>query len=129
MTERPLRSFFEKDKGGRSREITVTDKEFYAFCSSLISGKGETDSLFGNIRKDSANKWLSRRLCRLGITVQSEKTVGCKAIGISIAPTEFKEDTNPIDDSEVQNDYDETEECEQLTFDFVDEDLPFPATN
>ena len=80
MTERPLRSFFEKDKGGRSREITVTDKEFYAFCSSLISGKGETDSLFGNIRKDSANKWLSRRLCRLGITVPSEKTVGCKAI-------------------------------------------------
>ena len=72
--------FFEKDKGGRSREITVTDKEFYAFCSSLISGKAETDSLFGNIRKDSANKWLSRRLCRLGITVPSEKTVGCKTI-------------------------------------------------
>mgnify|MGYP002511243675 CR=1 FL=1 len=26
-------------------------------------------------------------------------------------------------------DYDGTEECEQLTFDFVDEDLPFPATD
>ena len=52
-----------------------------------------------------------------------------KAIGISIAPTEFKEDTNPIDDDEVQADYDGTEECEQLTFDFVDEDLPFPATD
>lgn len=43
-----------------------------------------------------------------------------KAVGISIAPTEFKEDTNPIDDNEVQADYDEAN-------DIGDEDLPFPA--
>ena len=63
------------------------------------------------------------------VRYKDDGTPTYKAIGISIAPTEFKEDTNPIDDSEVQNDYDETEEYEQLTFDFVDEDLPFPATN
>ena len=61
------------------------------------------------------------------VRYKEDGTPSYKAIGISIAPTEFKEDTNPIDDSEVQNDYDETEEYEQLTFDFVDEDLPFPA--
>lgn len=63
------------------------------------------------------------------VRYKDDGTPTYKAIGISIAPTEFKEDTNPIDDSEVQTDYDETEEYEQLTFDFVDEDLPFPATN
>lgn len=61
------------------------------------------------------------------VRYKDDGTPTYKAIGISIAPTEFKEDTNPIDDSEVQTDYDETEEYEQLTFDFVDEDLPFPA--
>lgn len=63
------------------------------------------------------------------VRYKADGTPTYKAIAISIAPKEFKEDTNPIDDSEVQTDYDETEECEQLTFDFVDEDLPFPATN
>ena len=63
------------------------------------------------------------------VRYKEDGTPSYKAIGISIAPTEFKEDTNPIDDDEVQTDYDETEECEQLTFDFVDEDLPFPATD
>ena len=63
------------------------------------------------------------------VRYKDDGTPTYKAIGISIAPTEFKEDTNPIDDSEVQNDYDETEEYEQLTFDFDDEDLPFPATD
>ena len=63
------------------------------------------------------------------VRYKSDGTPTYKAIAISIAPTEFKEDTNPIDDDEVQTDYDETEECEQLTFDFVDEDLPFPATD
>ena len=63
------------------------------------------------------------------VRYKDDGTPTYKAIGISIAPTEFKEDTNPIDDSEVQTDYDETEEYEQLTFDFVDEDLPFPETN
>ena len=63
------------------------------------------------------------------VRYKDDGTPTYKAIGISIAPTEFEEDTNPIDDSEVQTDYDETEEYEQLTFDFVDEDLPFPATN
>lgn len=72
--------FFERDKGGRSREIVVTDKEFYVFCKALISGKAETDSLFGGIKKDSANKWLNRNLSRLGITIPREKTVGTKAV-------------------------------------------------
>ena len=63
------------------------------------------------------------------VRYKDDGTPSYKAVGISIAPTEFKEDTNPIDDDEVQTDYAETEECEQLTFDFVDEDLPFPATD
>ena len=70
----------EHDKGGRKNEIAVSDKEFFDFCRLLVSGKTETESLFGNIRKDSGNKWLSRRLCRLGITVPREKTVGIKAV-------------------------------------------------
>jgi len=48
-----------------------------------------------------------------------------KAVGISIAPTEFKESTHPIDENEVQPDCDE---AEQLTIDFGDEDLPFSVT-
>ena len=72
--------FFEKDKGGRNREITVTDKEFYSFCRSLISGKADTDFLFGSIKKGSADKWLNRSLRRLGITIPSEKAVGGKAV-------------------------------------------------
>ncbi len=72
--------FFEKDKGGRNREIEVTDKEFYNFCSSLISDKAETDSLFGNIKKGSADKWLNRRLHKLGITIPQDKTIGTKSI-------------------------------------------------
>ena len=55
-------------------------RSFFDFCRGLVSGKTETESLFGNIRKDSGNKWLSRRLCRLGITVPREKTVGIKAV-------------------------------------------------
>lgn len=72
--------FFEKDKGGRNREIEVTDKEFYNFCSLLTSGKAETDSLFGNIKKGSADKWLNRRLHKLGITIPQDKTIGTKSI-------------------------------------------------
>lgn len=72
--------FFEKDKGGRNREIEVTDKEFYNFCSSLVSDKAEMDSLFGNIKKGSADKWLNRRLHKLGITIPQDKTIGTKSI-------------------------------------------------
>ena len=49
-----------------------------------------------------------------------------KAIAISIAPNEFKEETNPIDDSEVQPDWDG---CEQLMFDNFEDELPFPPSN
>ncbi len=77
---RTVTVFFEKDKGGRNREIVVTDKDFYSFCSSLISGKTETDSLFGNIKKGSADKWLNRRLHKLNITIPQDKTIGTKSI-------------------------------------------------
>lgn len=63
------------------------------------------------------------------VRYKEDGTPSYKAVGISIAPTEFKEDTNPIDDDEVQANYDETEEYEQLTFDYVGEDLPFSATD
>ena len=49
-----------------------------------------------------------------------------KAIAISIAPKVFMEETNPIDDDEVQPSCCKaTEEYEQLTFDFYGCDLPF----
>ncbi len=49
-----------------------------------------------------------------------------KAVAISIAPKEFKEETNPIEDEEVQpNYYNGAEEYEQLTFDFYENELPF----
>lgn len=43
-----------------------------------------------------------------------------KAIGVSIAPKEFKEETHPIDDIDAQPDFDE---YEQLTFDFVNDEV------
>lgn len=49
-----------------------------------------------------------------------------KALAISIAPTEFREETNPIDDSEVQPDWDG---CEQLMFEDFEHELPFPPSN
>ena len=67
------------DKGGRDRTITVQDKEFYKLCRSLVSNKNPDSLLFGGIKKDSANRWLNRRLHRLGITVKSQ-TIGGKAI-------------------------------------------------
>ena len=42
-----------------------------------------------------------------------------KAVAISIAPTEFKEDTNPIHDNEVQPNFDE---CE-LPVDYINENV------
>ena len=52
-----------------------------------------------------------------------------KAIAISIAPKEFKEETNPIEDDEVQPSYyNGAEEYEQLTFDFYENELPFIST-
>lgn len=67
------------DKGGRDRTITVQDKEFYKLCRSLVSNKNPDSLLFGGIKKDSANRWLNRRLHRLGVTVKSQ-TIGGKAI-------------------------------------------------
>ncbi len=71
---------FEKDKGGRSREVAVTDKEFFSFCKSLVSGKSENESLFGGIKKGSADRWLNRRLHKLGITIPQDKTLGTKTV-------------------------------------------------
>ena len=67
------------DKGNRDRSFTIQDKEFYKLCRSLVSNKNPNDLVFGGIKKDSANRWLNRRLHRLGITVKSQ-TVGGKAI-------------------------------------------------
>ncbi|MBQ8796654.1 MAG: hypothetical protein IJZ56_00465, partial [Oscillospiraceae bacterium] len=44
-----------------------------------VSNKNPNDLVFGGIKKDSANRWLNRRLHRLGITVKSQ-TIGNKAI-------------------------------------------------
>lgn len=53
-----------------------------------------------------------------------------KAIAISIAPKEIKEETNPIVDDEVQPSCcNGTEEYEQLTFDFYENELPFAPSN
>ena len=43
-----------------------------------------------------------------------------KAIGVSIAPKEFKEETHPVDDKDAQPDFDE---YEQLSFDFVNDEV------
>ena len=43
-----------------------------------------------------------------------------KAIGVSIAPKEFKEETHPIDDMDAPPDFDE---YEQLSFDFVNDEV------
>lgn len=43
-----------------------------------------------------------------------------KAIGISLAPKEFKEETHPVDDAEVQPDFNG---YEQLAFDFVNDEV------
>ena len=67
------------DKGNRDRSFTIQDKEFYKLCRSLVSNKNPNDLVFGGIKKDSANRWLNRRLHRLGITVESQ-TIGNKAI-------------------------------------------------
>lgn len=67
------------DKGNRDRSFTIQDKEFYKLCRSLVSNKNPNDLVFGGIKKDSANRWLNRRLHRLGITVKSQ-TIGNKAI-------------------------------------------------
>lgn len=67
------------DKGGRDRTITIQDKEFYKLCRSLVSNKDPNSLVFGGIKKDSVNRWLNRRLHRLGITVKSQ-TIGGKAI-------------------------------------------------
>lgn len=67
------------DKGNRDRSFTIQDKEFYKLCRSLVSNKNPDSLLFGGIKKDSANRWLNRRLHRLGITVKSQ-TIGGKAI-------------------------------------------------
>lgn len=67
------------DKGNRDRTITIQDKEFYKLCRSLVSNKDPNSLVFGGIKKDSVNRWLNRRLHRLGITVKSQ-TIGGKAI-------------------------------------------------
>ena len=67
------------DKGNRDRSFTIQDKEFYKLCRSLVSNKNPDSLVFGGIKKDSANRWLNRRLHRLGITVKSQ-TIGGKAI-------------------------------------------------
>jgi len=64
------------DKGGRDRQVQVVDKDFYFFCRTLVDGKKETDSLFGNIKPDSANRWLNRRLKKLNITIPQSKCIG-----------------------------------------------------
>ena len=69
-----------KDKGGRDRTLTVQDKEFFSFCRDLVSGKEKSDSLFGGIKKGSADRWLNRRLHRLEITVPQAKTIGTKTV-------------------------------------------------
>ena len=70
----------EKDKGGRKNLIEVTDKEFYSFCRLLTSDKGENESLFGNIKPNSANRWLNRKLAALSITTPKAKTIGTKTV-------------------------------------------------
>lgn len=70
----------EKDKGGRQNLIEVTDKEFYSFCRLLTSDKGDNDSLFGNIKPNSANRWLNRKLAALSITTPQAKTIGTKTV-------------------------------------------------
>ncbi len=67
------------DKGNRDRSFTIQDKEFYKLCRSLVSNKDPNSLLFGGIKKGSANRWLNRRMHRLGITVKSQ-TIGGKAI-------------------------------------------------
>ena len=67
------------DKGNRDRSFTIQDKEFYKLCRSLVSNKDPNSLLFGGIKKGSANRWLNRRMHRLGMTVKSQ-TIGGKAI-------------------------------------------------
>ena len=68
------------DKGGRDRTITIQDKEFYKLCRSLVSNKNPNSLVFGGIKKDSADRWLNRRLHKLNITVPMDKTIGSKRV-------------------------------------------------
>ena len=70
----------KNDKGSRDRTIEVQDKEFYKLCRSLVSGKNCNDLLFGGIKKESANRWLNRRMHKLNITVPLDKSIGNKRI-------------------------------------------------
>lgn len=64
------------DKGGRDRQVQVVDKDFYSFCRTLVDGKEKTASLFGNIKPDSANRWLNRKLKKLNIAIPQSKCIG-----------------------------------------------------
>ena len=64
------------DKGNRDRSFTIQDKEFYKLCRSLVSNKNPNDLVFGGIKKDSANRWLNRRLQKLKIAIPTNKCIG-----------------------------------------------------
>lgn len=71
-----VKTRFLGDKGGRDREIITEGKEFHTFCRTLVVGKEKTASLFGNIKADSANRWLNRRLKKLNIAIPQSKCIG-----------------------------------------------------
>lgn len=58
--------FFNGDKGGRDRTITIDDSKFAEYCRQLRKGKNPNDRLF-NVKKDSVNQWIYRRAKRLAI--------------------------------------------------------------
>lgn len=88
---------FIGDKGGRDREIRTESKEFYMFCKELTKDKSSTDLLFGGIKKDSANRWLNRRMHKLNIVIPTDRTISGKKI--------YKSGNHSIRKSSIQTYY------------------------
>lgn len=86
------------DKGGRDRQVQVVDKDFYSFCRTLVVGKEKTASLFGNIKPDSANRWLNRRLKKLNIAIPQSKSIGGQKV--------MKSGNHSVRKSSIQTYYD-----------------------
>ena len=116
---------------------SVTDQGTYNSVSFLINSenRGPTTPLISVMCFDNESginfEKLSERTKGRFVSIFAEERFhndkkSYKALAISIAPKEFKEKTHPINDDEVQPSYyDETDEYEQLTFDFYENELPF----
>ncbi len=122
---------------GYVRSVTESKKGDYNSVSFLVNSenRGPTAPLISVMCFDNGTGVNFKKLTEYTkgrfVTFFAEKRLfegkkSYKAIAISIAPKEIKEETNPINNDEVQASCDDNKNSkEQLTFDFDEEDLPF----